>query len=161
MKKIKVLTTVFFFILFYSCNMQSSKTSDKKEDENQTKQSIKELIIGKWQFARIDFSELMKGREIDPMDKMEISFLQGMYKSLSMEFFNDNTYEVSFDIMMNNGSVLGTYKFLADEKYLETTYAVADKEPKTERKEVVSCTSDSLYLKTDKNLLVVYFRVKK
>lgn len=140
--------TILFLIttLLYSC-MQPTK---------------EELIIGKWSFDHINKESVAKGRELSSSAELQISMQEGMLKGLSMEFFQDKSYEMTLSpgLLGIGGTVKGTYKFENDNKYVSTQVTNKNDKQRIEKNEILVLTKDELVLQDNKGIIYNYKRIK-
>ncbi len=76
----------------------------------------------------------------------------------TMEFFSDKKYKFTLEDYGSGHS--GTYQFVENGKYIETTSVLADEQSTIDKQEILLLSADSLKLAPADKPVVVYSRVK-
>ena len=139
------IALILFSVLTHSC---ITKTKD-------------ELIVGKWQYVRMDLHELTNGQEMDMKDQFALSIYEGQLKSTTMQYYKDKTFESKMGDNALSKPLFGTYKLINDGKYIEETKTnPINEKTTTERSEIIELTSDTLKLRSEEGLTVVLCKIK-
>lgn len=110
------------------------------------------LLIGTWKYAYLDISSISQNKELSEAEKVALQQYKNMLNTVSI------TFSSAKDFMMKVGmqsEKKGEFNIVKN-KYLETTF----EDGINEVQEILILTEDSLKLKSDKGLIVVYVKMK-
>jgi hypothetical protein len=106
--------------------------------------------------SRIDLSQFGDYNRATNEEKIQFEMMLGLLKKIETEFYSDHTY-ITKAGSIGKGNDEGEYKFVNDGKYLELI-----RENKTkEKNEIIEISQDSLKIKSNENIILVYERLAK
>jgi len=118
-----------------------------------SQKSNEELIVGKWQVIKADFSQIPEYNEATEKEKLRLEMMQVAFRKIQFEYFADKTYIMSG---YDNNRLDGNYNFLNDGKYIEmkNTNRILDKNL------LLKLSEDSLIFKVEEGFVLVCEKIK-
>jgi PBP1b-binding outer membrane lipoprotein LpoB len=113
-----------------------------------SQKSNEELIVGKWQVIKADFSQIPEYNEATEKEKLKLEMMEVAFRKIQLEYFADKTYIMSG----NNDNISdGTYTFLNDGKFIE----MKSTNQSLEKHLLLKLSEDSLIFKAKEGIVLV------